>query len=76
MPCVSNLVTKKKQKKKKSRKYQMFSLDILTHLTIINLQIVYLMQKIKSKNLVNGFDISRFVKNTDLDRRKKITRKS
>lgn len=53
----------------------MFSLDILTHLTIINLQIVYLMQKIKSKNLVNGLDISRFVKNTDLDRRKKITRK-
>lgn len=50
----------------------MFSLDILTHLTIINLQIVYLMQKIKSKNLVNGFDIARFVKNTDLDRRKKL----
>ena len=50
----------------------MFSLDILTHLTIINLQIVYLMQKIKSKNLVNGFDIARFVKNTDLDRTKKL----
>ena len=46
----------------------MFSLDILTHLTIINLQIVYLMQKIKSKNLVNGFDISRFVKNATYEK--------
>ena len=45
--------------------------NISPHLIIINLQMKYFMQRWKNKKLVDESDISEFINNNDLDKKKK-----